>query len=124
MGGLRLPFPPILHPHLHGHPNESLAEAVDNYDLPFTTDSANPWVFENTDFYYGGDAAVVQGVQDYNNSSLITQVNGPGVLSFSGRLPPKPDTTSSISSWTVKGRTPSAGFFPGANEASPSRRGA
>jgi hypothetical protein len=59
-----------------------LAEAVDNYELPFTTDAAQPWVYQTTDSIHGGDAARIQGVLDYTRASMRTVVEGPCILSF------------------------------------------
>ncbi len=63
-------------------PHSSLAEAVDNDQLAFTTGTAYPWAFETEDSFYGGDAAWIQSSGDYTRASMTSAVTGPGILSF------------------------------------------
>ncbi len=63
-------------------PQASLAEALDNFELPFTTDADQPWVHQTADSIEGGDAARIQGIRDYTRASLRTTIEGPCILSF------------------------------------------
>jgi hypothetical protein len=62
----------------------SLAEALDNDNLIFTT-GGRGWFGQNTTFYHGGDAAcsiILPSPSDYPLSWLVTHVNGPGIIEF------------------------------------------
>ncbi|MFC1787510.1 choice-of-anchor L domain-containing protein [Halobacteriota archaeon] len=62
----------------------NISEAVDNYDLNWTTggDEDGDWSGQNDTYYYGGDAAESGHAADSQSSWLQTNVTGPGNLSF------------------------------------------
>ncbi len=60
----------------------SLAEALDNTALTFTTGGSAAWFGQTADSFYGGDAAQSGTIGDNQESYFETSVNGPGALSF------------------------------------------
>jgi len=60
---------------------ESLAEAVDSYNLTWSTEGANEWYGQTQTYYYDEDAAESY-LNIYGVSWLNTTVNGSGILKF------------------------------------------
>ena len=60
----------------------SIAAAVDNYDLSFTTGGDAPWFGQSEVSYDGTDAARSGAIGNGESSWMETTVNGPGTLTF------------------------------------------
>ncbi|KAJ6231112.1 hypothetical protein M0813_06212 [Anaeramoeba flamelloides] len=62
--------------------NITLGNAVDNYDLIFTTGGDADWSGESYEYYYGGDAARSGKLNDTGESWMQTTVDGVGQIRF------------------------------------------
>ncbi len=60
----------------------SFAYAVDNESLTFNIGGDSDWFWQNTDYYYDGDAAESGEIDDLQESWIQTAVRGPGTLEF------------------------------------------
>jgi hypothetical protein len=63
-------------------PSASLADAVDNADLSFTTGGSAAWLRQTSTTHDGGDAAASGDITDDQMSWMSTTVTGPGMLRF------------------------------------------
>lgn len=60
----------------------SLSYAVDNESMTFNIGGESDWFWQNTDYYYDGDAAESGKIDDTQESWIQTAVRGPGTLEF------------------------------------------
>ena len=63
-------------------PITSLAEALDEFTLTWSTSGNGNWAYENTQSYYDNDAAQAGAIADSKYSTLYTTVTGPGTINF------------------------------------------
>ncbi|MBI3042490.1 MAG: Ig-like domain repeat protein, partial [Betaproteobacteria bacterium] len=67
----------------HAQTPPSLADALDNGTLTFTTRGSEPsWSGQTATSYFGGSAAQSAAISDSQSTSLVTTVTGPGLLRF------------------------------------------
>ena len=60
----------------------SLAEALDNSSLSWTTGGSSSWTGQTGTYFSGGDSAQSSWISDNGSTYLETTVTGPGTLSF------------------------------------------
>ena len=60
----------------------SLGESVDNINLSWSTGGNAKWSWQNSTYYYGGDAAQSGTISHNQESWIQTTVSGPGTLSY------------------------------------------
>jgi hypothetical protein len=85
-------------------PNLSLADAVDNSDLVWTSSGNTKWFRQTQTTHDGQDAAQSGAIGNSQSSTLETQVNGPGALSFWWKV--SSEVGSDKLTFLIDGQTP------------------
>ncbi|MEA1954128.1 MAG: DUF1566 domain-containing protein, partial [Campylobacterota bacterium] len=60
----------------------TIAEAIDNNTLLFSTSGSNDWYGQSSIYYHDNDATQSGNISDNESSSMQTTVTGPGIMSF------------------------------------------